>query len=382
MRLWCVRTLLRTAAGFSCCFGLPLPVAAAVQYSVTVLQDIPGGGTATTPAAINDSGLVVGGVNVAQGWQAATWTDGVPSGLPDLPGGGFYGVARGLNNLGQIVGTSSSDRFRAVIWDSGQVTQIGPAGLLSSEAYDINDLGQIILTAGERAYIWNAGSLSEIPSVSGAEITRVPHALNNRGMVVGETSSAQAFISDGLTTHLLANLVGGPDISTPLDINDAGAVVGHSYVGEFSYHATLWVNGFAVDLGDLAGGEDRSSARGVNNRGQVVGVGTSAAGLRGVIWNDGVIADLTNLIDPAFGWRIEGANGINDAGQIIGWGTQFLEDGRVQVSSILLTPFAVPEPAALALVTLALFALSVVTSRLQIYSPMQGVPAARPNQTT
>ncbi|MDX2036309.1 MAG: hypothetical protein SFX72_06630 [Isosphaeraceae bacterium] len=61
-----------------------------------------------------------------------------------------------------------------------------------------------------------------------------------------------------------------------------------------------------------------------------------------VLWKNGAIFDLNDLIDQTAGWRLLSAEGINDAGQIVGFGTF-----AGQTRAFVLT--AVPEPSNLVL---------------------------------
>ncbi len=82
------------------------------------------------------------------------------------------------------------------------------------------------------------------------------------------------------------------------------------------------------DLGTLPGDLD-SFAYGINDAGQVVGY--SFMGEQGperaYLWSAGVMTDLNDLIPPDSGWVLDEAYAINDAGQIVGGGT-FNGEGR------------------------------------------------------
>jgi probable HAF family extracellular repeat protein len=164
-----------------------------------------------------------------------------------------------------------------------------------------------------------------------------PRDINARGEVVG--ASAQVAISthavlwrDGTMSDL--GSLGGPSSeSIAWAINDAGQVVGQSFVTPFVQHAFLvtpedtdqdgvpdrWyrddnqdgVNDLMTDLAPLYWAGD------INNSGLVVG----AVG-HGVLWQNGTIIDLWN----------SSAYGINDAGQVVGYGNV---DGG---GAFLLTP--------------------------------------------
>jgi probable HAF family extracellular repeat protein len=120
----------------------------------------------------------------------------------------------------------------------------------------------------------------------------------------------------------------GGTASVAHDINNAGKVVGDSYISTSSnvQHAVLWEKGKIIDLGTLDGNE-YSQALAINNAGKVVGKsypspppfgwvisGNSYA----VLWDNNSIKDLNNLIPPKSGWILQYARSINDKGQIVG----------------------------------------------------------------
>ena len=111
-----------------------------------------------------------------------------------------------------------------------------------------------------------------------------------------------------------------------MDINAQGDVVGFSNPpgagdpeGEFIARAFRWAYGAATadDLGALAG-DLFSEAFAINAHGQVVGVSFGgASGSRAFIWQNGVLANLNDLVDIAPDVLVS-AQDINDAGQITG----------------------------------------------------------------
>jgi probable HAF family extracellular repeat protein len=100
--------------------------------------------------------------------------------------------------------------------------------------------------------------------------------------------------------------------ATARGINPAGQIVGESYTegGAGLFHAFLWEKGLMTDLGTLPGG-DFSGARGIDPAGRVVGF--SYAGPLAVVWDDGVLTELSP--EAAFP---SVANAINPSGQIVG----------------------------------------------------------------
>ncbi len=147
----------------------------------------------------------------------------------------------------------------------------------------------------------NVGRVLALLAMLGAALLPAPG-------VLAQTPPAPA----AYVVHELPTL--GGDAGSVVEVNDAGMAVGWSELrpGEDEAHATLWVNGEAIDLGTLGG--DDSLAIDINAAGVIVGYAENAAGERhAVIWRDGVIADLGTL-----GGENSSANAVNESGVVVG----------------------------------------------------------------
>ena len=140
------------------------------------------------------------------------------------------------------------------------------SGTYAVYAYGINQQGQVtgvdqISGVPNRAYVWDSGTLTPLPVLGGG-------ALGGR-------------------------------------INDAGFVVGYSYISNASSekHACVWDNGVLQDL-NTDGGPSLVQATDVNNAGQVTVVGATS----GYVWQAGTVTQI-GLEDPY---------AINQAGQVVG----------------------------------------------------------------
>jgi probable HAF family extracellular repeat protein len=116
-----------------------------------------------------------------------------------------------------------------------------------------------------------------------------------------------------------------------------GDVVGVSNLsGDSTTHAFLWHKGKMNDLGTLPG-DVFSLADGINNDDEVVGAScVTEFDCRAVIWREGTITDLNELIpfdSPMF--LIEATAGINSLGQIAGLALQ-ISSGEIH--AFLATP--------------------------------------------
>ncbi len=288
------------------------------------------GGNSSTAYDINDSGQVVGESNktiYGPNSRAFLWNS--TSGMQDLGTlGGLSSVAYGINNPGQVVGSSETSisnseqvvgEFRAFLWDSTSGMQdLGTLGGFGSNAYDINDSGQVIGTAGTiegdtHAFLYNGrGLLQDLGTLGGS--SSVAYGINNFGQVVGTAETGATYTPD--------DPKGGEN----------GRVT----------HAFLYSgSGSLQDLGTLGG--PNSIAYDINDFGQVVGIADSASESDlPFLYTDGKMTELNSLIPADSGWYIGDVRGINNSVQIAGTGT--IQDPSLSypVHAFLLTP--VPEP--------------------------------------
>ena len=203
------------------------------------------GGPNSEARDINDRGYVVGLSQTEEGTQHAfIWRegglDGVPSNIQmlDLKTlGGNRSLAISINNNNQVVGqgTINTGETRAFLWTPGSTDGIsGNAQMVdlktlnpsggSSQAWDINDSGQIVGQSrtknGEiHAFLWTPGGVD------------------------GESHNPQM--------RDLGTLRGGKH-SRAIAINDQQEIVGASMDSDGNWHAVLWTpsNGI-MDLGSV-----------------------------------------------------------------------------------------------------------------------------------
>src|SRR2546425_2629785 len=232
------------------------------------------------------------------------WQDSVMTALPTL--GGNQGFAASVNNAGQVVGWAETPvhdptcrtpqvlQFRAVLWDTknGTLKQLRPLpGDSTSAATGINDKGQAVGISGDC------------------------------DIAVGQLSARHSVLWDNDAVINIGDL-GGDAWHTPMDIDNAGDVVGFSnprgVVGiDFNPHAFLWTKAGGIrDLRTLPG-DDNSQGLGVNSNLQVIGVSSGAIN-RPFLWENGVMQDLNGLVGPNFPDLLIVAQHINEDGVIVG----------------------------------------------------------------
>jgi probable HAF family extracellular repeat protein len=248
--------------------------------------------------------------------------------LDTEPTGSHVSEAFAVNDLGQVVGWSSYTGgigHHAFRWDNvNGMIDLGTLGGQDSEAHDINESGQIVGTANnhsdhQRAFIWLPEA---IPGIPGQE----PYEL-------GTFSSRPFAVSEGW----------GINDATPFQ------VVGQSEtddpcVGPYIHLGFVWDSEGGMEPlaseGDGPGGEpnESSAAFAINTppgglptviagEGSRCGVSANFCGYPGidaVRWEWDEVNQIflpRALLQPkGFGEGIGHALDVNDAGQMVGWG--------------------------------------------------------------
>jgi len=284
------------------------------------------GGSYTSPQNISASGVVVG-YSYLPGDNSyhAFLFDGTIHDLGTLNSG--YSYAYAVNASGQVVGTTGVGAF---LYSGGVMTRLldlVPAGSGWSHLYegrDINDAGQItgrgVHNGTLRAFLFTpAVGASPATIVAFGDGNTSPQWLNQSGQVAGQhyiSPNNRAFLftpgAGGGTLQTLPTL--GGTYSYPYDLNDAGQVVGYSYVaGDSVYHAFIYSNGQITDLG-TAQTSTYSYPIAVNNSGVVIGYSNGP-----FVYSGGVMRQLNSLLSGC-NWSGSNPQSINNAGQIAGYG--------------------------------------------------------------
>jgi probable HAF family extracellular repeat protein len=200
------------------------------------------------------------------------------------------------------------------IYSSGSYKTLSVPGAYYTEAFGINNAGQVVgdyqTNSGSPhvGFLYGGGIYTTF-NVPGASLT-IPWSINNAGQIAGYYASAgntYGFIySGGSFTTLSVNP--SPSLTWGYGINDAGQVVGsygnfpsdfHGYLysgggyGTFSYPCAASTAGF-----------------GINNGGQIVGIST---GGQSFLYSAGGFVPLS---DPAASTTY--TYGINNSGDIVG----------------------------------------------------------------
>jgi probable HAF family extracellular repeat protein len=234
------------------------------------------------------------------------WEKGVMKALPTL--GGNNGYAAAANNRGQVVGWAENTvhdptcvppqvlQFRAVVWEPAKdlIRELPPLpGDTSGAATAINDRGQIVGISGicdqavgrftaAHAVLWDKGQVIDIGNLGGGD-WNTPSAINQRGDIAGFASlpggdpdnpQMRAFLwtrRDGIQN---LGTLPGDVYSEAHGINERRQVVGISCDAGGNCRAFLWEDGVMKDLNTLAAPGYTgilTTAQDINDRGEITG---------------------------------------------------------------------------------------------------------------
>ncbi len=294
--------------------------------------------------------------------QPVLWQASIPHLLP-VPDG-YQGSAKSINDLGDAAGyiwTTNVNVAQPAVWRNGQLSVLSTLDMPSGNAFAINNQGVAVGMINEllatpeqaKAVMWAGGQTTVLGDFPGAFASAM--AINNQGqaLVVSSTSTqTQTWIWQGgaLTqvTALGERGLGGSAI------NDLGHVTGTAITSDDTTVGFFWSNGVTTALPNLPG-DTYGSGEAMNNFDQIVGNAGTVSTSHAVLWQDGQVFDLNDLIPADSGWFLQDATGIADNGTIVGDG---YFDGVP--AGFLLTPSAspsgstsVPEPATFAMLGVA-----------------------------
>jgi probable HAF family extracellular repeat protein len=288
--------------------------------------------------------------------HAFQWKHGVLTDLGALPGGSSS-AATWINERGQIVGVSQNGLIdpltgapasSAVLWQNGEIVDLGTLGGNQSVALGLNNGGQVIGVAANaiadpfsffgfgtqtRAFLWDNGVMRDLGTLGGPD--SIPWGINERGQVAGVsyTDSTPNNTTGIPTIHAflwqddrmldLGSL--GGTLADVFKINGRGQVAGNmSLPGDEFQHPFVWDRGTLTDLGTLGG--NNGYAKWMNDAGVVVGEADFPGDVlhNAFLWKDGVMTDLGNL------GVTSSAHYINSRGQVVGASRVSFETGEIR----------------------------------------------------
>ena len=259
------------------------------------------------------------------------------------------GVIVGGSENGLIDPLTGLPAMEAVLWQNGQITNLGTFGGNGSFAIGANDRGQVVGAAANtvpdpfsiffgwgtqtRAFLWTQSQgLQDLGTLGGPDA--FAGNINDRGQIFGVSYTSDvpnpftgiptvdAFLYEKGKMTDIPDGFGGTLVS-PLGVNNHGELVGNaSFAGDVTSAPFLWSKGEFINLGTFGG--TFGDAVSINDAGVITGhAGTPDSAVHGFLWKKGVLTDIGTVDgdDCSEGWSINSAN------QIVG--RSFACDGSV-----------------------------------------------------
>ncbi len=208
--------------------------------------------------------------------------------------GGTNSQAYSINNHGQIVGVAalSNGWMHAFMYDDGMMSDLGTLGGTNSQANFIDDAGHMVGTAdmpGENHHAFLATNgpagmtMMDLFTLGGTNSEA--YCVTTNGMVVGTAQLADGDHHAFLATNQIGRMMmsdlhtlGGPS-SIAYGMNGRGQVVGASDLSGGGYLAFMTTNGGTAMMSGMGTfGGPSSVAHSINNTGQTVGLADMPGG--------------------------------------------------------------------------------------------------------
>jgi uncharacterized membrane protein len=233
-------------------------------------------------------------------------------------------AALGINNAGKIVGVflDSMGNQHGFVMEETDFTQIDvPNAASTLSARGINDAEQIVIpfidsSGFPRGALLDDGVFSpiDVQAVGGSG----PHAINNRGEIVGFLVDGNG-LAHGYRLDLDNGNVIQIDFPGALETNAIGINNGGDIVGEYRLRVDAPIQGFLLRDGIYTKidfpGSMVTQVSGINDAGQIVGDYEDPLGLHhGYLWEDGEFKRVIDIPDSLQTQVLA----INDVGQIVG----------------------------------------------------------------
>lgn len=258
------------------------------------------GGSNTFPRAINDLGVVAGFGSIApsSGTYPFIW-DGVTH--PLKPVFTSNTDAEGINDRGDVVGHLGGVGGNAYLVRDGLMTDLGTlsdSDLGNSHAQAINNRGQIVGSAEaglpfyhfNHGFLWQDGMMHDLSFE--LALDSEAYDINELGQIAGAAEYFDGHFTATIWEWETGNVIDlgtlpGTTGSFAIGINNHTQVIGMVAVGGFeNWDAFYWEDGLMIRLSELPGIDDTwqfGFAWDINDAGQIIADGCSTSGECGTV---------------------------------------------------------------------------------------------------
>lgn len=285
------------------------------------------------PMSVNNDGTVVGYMRPTTSGPTNSFFWSANSGLtlPNYYHSFAYAIANNGDIGGSVASSNRSGQNSPFVWRSSS-----PSVILNElgQAFGVNEMGYAVgYSYPAAASMWNLATKTITRLNAEGITTSYACAINDSQIVSGgayaRDNTLQAYVYDTTSGMRLLGIHG-----VAVDVNNINeiAVSGGRYMpNSWFYNAcTTDVAVSAAGIYTEASGmrvlpgltsNGALAVRAVNNRSQVVGTALASDGqYHAVIWINGKIYDLNDLIAPYSGWLLQDALSISENGKIVGIG--------------------------------------------------------------
>jgi hypothetical protein len=279
-----------------------------------------------------------------QNHHAVLWN--VPSTPTDIGDNGRWSEARGISPNGFIAGRHDvAAGMRGALWTPQGRQMLPPLpGQPASEAYGVDDAGvavgvSLVSSTDVTAVRWVNGVPSALPGANGSSWAV---AVNGAGRAVGQRDvwpDRHAMLWEGASFTVLPEL--GGDFAWATNVSEGGTICGGSFDSFSQIVAVLWdaQTLHVTPLPDPPFGA-YTRVKDVNDQGVAVGevclsIECEPGDSRAIVWRDGGVFDLNDLVPPGSGWTLWSAEAVNESGEIVCVGAQ---NGLFSPRGFKLTP--------------------------------------------
>lgn len=188
----------------------------------------------------NAAGTIIGnGIDYdTGGFTPFTLDDDGFQHLP-VPDGYRDGYTTAINDRGDVVGGAYTDTGVVVLWPAGGAPQVLKLDLPSVAAADIDDDGTVLLNSDAGQYLWKNGALTRLADPLDHAYPHV-QAIRNGWVVGGASSSGFLWCKSGVPTTCQGATIALPSAQTAQKINSSMLIVGRERTTDVSGPLAAW----------------------------------------------------------------------------------------------------------------------------------------------